>query len=627
MASNVDDLEADVAWFDHAPGALAPLAPAASRAGQPEPPVWSFGPFVLDTVGRTLQEAGAPVRLGSRAFDLLLVLLRHAGDLVPRQALMAAAWPGEVVEDNTLRVQLSALRKALGDGQRGRHFIKNIPGRGYVFVGEPGRGRPSAGPAARLPAGVSRSLGPDDSLRSVCEGLGQARVVTLLGPGGIGKTTVAIAAARAQALSRADGAVFVELAPLPPGAASEAVVATVCVALAIGPAPAHDADDAHDADEARLIAHLAPRALLLVVDNCEHVIDTLAPLLERVLLAAPRVQVLATSREALRIAGERVHRLSALAYPVPTGRLAAADAIGYPAVALLVERIAALDETFVLTDDNATAVAAICRTLDGSPLALELVATMVRTLGLADLVDSLEQRILGWPNQRRATSPRHHTLGSAIAWSWQLLSPREQRVLGRLTTFRTAMDFADAVAVAADDEADRAATHDTLCELVAKCWLIPVAGREPVRLRMERVPRAFARARWEPLGEVAAVRARHAQRVVARVAAARLAAAGDDPATGPAPQAVDCAEVAAAAAFLADDAETVDLAADLLAEAARTVADPALHVEVDRLLAQASHGTGALAPFRRFVDRVLASPVRRGPWGNAIGATGLLADG
>src|SRR5271168_685299 len=339
----------------------------------------AFGPFRLFVAQRLLLEGDTPARLGNRAFDILTALVERAGEIVGKQELIARVWQKTFVEEANLKIQVSALRRALGDGQGGRRFVATIPGRGYSFVApiwfveRPQAAIPAATMhvgAHNLPYAATRMIGREEAMAALASRLSSGRFVTIVGPGGIGKTTVALAVAERLIGSYGDGVWLVDLAPLGDPRLVPSAVATV---LGLGirtenPLPS-------------LIAGLRDRRLLLVLDTCEHVIDAAAGLAMAVLDSAPRVNILLTSRERLKVAGEGEYRLGPLSNPQPSPRLTAAEASAFPAVQLFVERVSAIVEDFALTDTTAQPVVEICRRLDGLPLAIEFAAPQVAALG------------------------------------------------------------------------------------------------------------------------------------------------------------------------------------------------------------------------------------------------------
>jgi DNA-binding winged helix-turn-helix (wHTH) protein len=336
-----------------------------------------FGPFRLLPTQRLLLEADKPVRLGSRALDILIALVERPGELVSKAELMARLWPSAFVEEGTLKVHVAALRRALGDGHSGRRFIATSPGQGYHFVApvtraeEPERTAPTAastGHERNLPVLLTRLIGRSDTIARLAEQLPRQRLLTVVGPGGIGKTSVALAVADTQIAAYEHGVWLVDLAPL----ADPRFVPTA-LAAAIG------FEIRSENSLPGLIAFLKDKRMLLVLDNCAHVVDAAAGLAVAILKGAAGVHILATSREPLRAQGEQVYRLPPLSSAPASPRLSAAEALAYPAVELFVERAGSLGE-FELRDADAPIIAEICRQLDGIPLAIEFAAARVGAL-------------------------------------------------------------------------------------------------------------------------------------------------------------------------------------------------------------------------------------------------------
>src|SRR5437660_6601606 len=404
--------------------------------------IFAFGPFRLLAAQRLLLEGDTPVRLGSRAFDILAALVERSGEVVAKQELIARAWPQTFVEEANLKMQVSALRRALGDGQGGHRYVATVPGRGYNFVApvhrdEPARAalRPAVALAHNLPLAATRMIGREEAVATLVSRLSRQRLVTVVGPGGIGKTTVALAVAERMISDYEHGVWLVDLAPLGDPRLVPSTVATV-LGLEVhteNPLPG-------------LVAGLRDRQMLLLLDNCEHVIDAAASLAAAVLTGLPRVNILATGREPLGAAGERVHRLGPLSSPPTSSGLTAAEAAAFPAVQLFVERATAIVEDFALTDANAQPVVEICRRLDGLPLAIEFAAPRVEVLGVAALAASLDSLpLLG--AQRRTAMLRHRTMRSVVDWSYGLLSEDEQRFFRALGIFAGAFTVNDAAVV------------------------------------------------------------------------------------------------------------------------------------------------------------------------------------
>ncbi|MET0350411.1 MAG: winged helix-turn-helix domain-containing protein [Rhizobacter sp.] len=473
----------------------------------------TFGPFTLLPASGVLLEGGRPVRLGGRAFGLLAGLLQRAGEVVSKAELIALVWPGDGAEETTLRVHIGALRKVLGDGQGGVRYIANVAGRGYAFVGTVDRAAestmatapppavPSAARARRpLPARLARLVGRDDVVASLVRHLPHKRLITLCGAGGMGKTTVALAAAEQLLASYPDGVHFVDLCTITePALVPDAVAAAVDFAP-----PAADGPGA-------LVAYLRHKRLLLVLDGCEHLLEAAASMVVTLLPAAPGVDVIATSREPLQCDGEWVQRLPPLACPPVDGAISAVDALRYPAVQLFVERAIASLDSFQLGDDDAPRVSELCASLDGMPFALELAAAQVDAFGIRGLLRLLDDRFRVLSNGMRHQLPRHRTLRALLDWSFDSLSPVEQRTLSRLAVFRGEFTVEWAAAVAGHDLATPFALVDAIGSLAAKSLLAVDTASDTVRYRLLDTTRVYAHEKLVQRGEDAEARRRHAE--------------------------------------------------------------------------------------------------------------------
>lgn len=488
-------------------------------------PALAFGPFILDRARKQLLENDRALRLGGRAFDLLTALTERAGEVLSRQELEAKVWPHTIVEETSLRVHVSALRKILGDGIGGARYIANVPGRGYSFVvpvtalhGEAAAPAPSptvtnAAPIPtrrthNLPARLNHAIGRTAITRMLGERLASRRLVSIVGSGGMGKTTVALAVAESQLGRYPDGVWFVDLAPLTDPARVPRALAS---ALQIS-ASAED-------PWATLRDPLRESRMLIVLDNCEHVIDAAASLVERVLREAPAVHILATSREALEAEGEWVHRLAALEAPVPDDPVDLERALMYPAIQLFAERASASSDAFVLTDENIATVAHLCRQLDGMPLAIELAAGRIDSLGLQGLADRLDEMFALLTRGRRTVLPRHRTLQALLDWSHDLLTDIERVVLRRLSIFPAGFTLDSACAVLASDELPSTAVVDGVMGLAAKSLVAVDVSGETVLHRLLYTTRTYAADKLAHSGEsvrIAAAHARHYEEVLAR---------------------------------------------------------------------------------------------------------------
>ena len=467
---------------------------------------FAFGSFRLIPAQRVLLDDGKPLRLGSRALDILTTLVEQAGETVHKDRLIARAWPDTVVDDGALRVHVAALRKALGDGRAGRRYIANNPGRGYAFVAPVTRehqysapATPGGGTAAdNLPVPLTRIVGREDIVAALAAQLAQRRLLTIVGPGGIGKTTVAVAVARAVTRAYADGVWFVGLASL---LDPDLVPSAVNTALGITQSGADQLSG--------LAAWLRDKHALIVLDSCEHVIGAVAPLAEAVLKVAPQLHILATSREPLRAEGEWLHRLASLDLPPESLELSAAGALGYSAVQLFSERAMAAADGFILDDANVTAVLEICRRLDGLPLALELAAARTDVFGVRELAAHLDDRFRVLTSGRRTALPRHQTLSATLDWSYQLLGEAERTVLHRLAVFAGDFSLDAAVAVAADIASSKVVDH--IASLVAKSLVAADLRDETAQYRLLDTTRLYAFDKLRSAGELPEAARRHAE--------------------------------------------------------------------------------------------------------------------
>ncbi len=432
--------------------------------------------------------------------DLLIALLERPGELVTKAELIARAWPDTAVEPSNLRVQMSAVRRALKD-RSGEAYIVAASGRGYRFVAPiEARRPPQALRQHHLPASLVATIGRESDIADISERLSQTRLLTIVGPGGIGKTTLALACARALEPRFADGAIFVEV--------TEAGDLAMAVAAALGLRFPEEA-----AIEA-LTAFIAPLELLVVLDSCEYAIDEAARLAEAILRSSPNTTILCSSREPLLAEGESAWRIDPLAVPPDDKPITADQALDFSAVRLFVDRALAADRRFWLTDADGGLVASICRRLDGLPLAIELAAGRIPAFGLAGLVSALDDRFQPLLRGRRTAIPRHRSLAAAIGWSYDSLSEVEQRALRRLSVFQGPFSADTAAHLLLGTTADREPAHEVLSNLVAKSLVIADLGQTPPEYRLLDTTRDYARRKLEAAGELGATAARHAAGVV-----------------------------------------------------------------------------------------------------------------
>ena len=482
-------------------------------------PALAFGPFVLDRARKQLLENDRPLRLGGRAFDLLAALTERSGEVLGRQELEARVWPHTIVEETSLRVHISALRKILGDGIGGARYIANVPGRGYSFVvpvvvldavrettapavltADASRVAIPARRTHNLPARLNHAIGRSAVTRTLGERLATRRLVSIVGPGGMGKTTVALAVAESLLGRYPDGVWFVDLAPLSdPSRVPRALASALQISVS--------AEDPW----ATLRDPLRDSRMLIVLDNCEHVIEAAASLAERVLREAPEVHILATSREALEAEGEWVHRLAALDAPVADDRTDLEQGLSFSAVQLFVERAGANSDSFALTGANLQIVAHLCRQLDGMPLAIELAAGRIDSLGLQGLAARLDEMFALLTRGRRTALPRHRTLQALLDWSHDLLTDVERVVLRRLSIFPASFTLESAFAVLASDDLPATAVIDGVIGLASKSLVAVDVSGEVVLHRLLYTTRTYAADKLARSGEGRRLAAAHAE--------------------------------------------------------------------------------------------------------------------
>lgn len=443
-----------------------------------------FGPFELIPERSVLLQDGENVHVGSRALSLLTILVQNKGTLVSGADLTAQIWPDTNVGEANLRVHLAAIRKILSEGGCPDGCIVTLPGRGYQFTlpvtlrktTDHQNGR------SHIPRLLAKLIGRDQVVQEILSDLTDHRLISIVGSGGIGKTSVALAAAERALEMYPDGAFFVDFTSL---TASSPLTFALASSLQL---PASSG-----IDETGVLDYLRQREALIVFDNCEHVIESAASFAEKVLRECPDVHLLATSREPLRAEGELVKRLLPLQAPsLGDSSLTAVEALAFPAVQLFVERALSGVAGFSLTDEDAPALALLCNKLDGIPLAIELAAARIDLFDIRTLTNQLEDCLEILTRGRRTAQERHRTLRATLDWSYGLLSDGEQLLLARLSVFRSEFDRDAALMVATDHVMTRGRIMESLPNLVAKSLLVMSNERSIPVFRLLDSTRAYA---------------------------------------------------------------------------------------------------------------------------------------
>jgi predicted ATPase/DNA-binding winged helix-turn-helix (wHTH) protein len=466
----------------------------------------TFGQFQLFPSKRMLLRSGKHVELGSRALEVLIVLVAQAGEVITTRDLVQMVWKGVVVDESCIRVHISALRKALSCPEASTSYVVNIPGRGYSFVApvtlvaidvESAAAIQSI-PAGELPPRLVRMVGRDDTVKAISDLLKQHRFVTISGLGGMGKTTVAIAVAH-HFRSQFEGMViFLDLSAITD---SSMLPGTLAAAVGVQYQEAEPLQT--------LVGLIRDMHLLVVFDSCDHAIDAVTCLAETLFGQAEHTHILVTSREPLRAEGEHTYRLGSLACPPEQADLTAVDAMTFSAVQLFVERVAHNQSAFYLSDNDAPVVAHVCRKLDGIALAIELGAGQVPAYGIQGIAELLKNRFsLFWEGRRNAMS-RHQTLNAMIDWSYDLLSANEAMVLRRLSVLTGKFSLEVATQVVAP-QGHEMMVIDAIGRLVTKSLVLAESNNCLMCYRLPYTTRAYALEKLHGAGEFDSTTERHA---------------------------------------------------------------------------------------------------------------------
>lgn len=473
--------------------------------------IYESGQLEVDLARRELRVRGVPVPIGGRAFEIIEVLVQAAGELVTKNDLMKRVWPGAIVEENTLWVHISAVRKALGPD---RGMLKTVAGRGYRLIGtwHSSRGgsptgevalRPILAPSPtvllnNLPAASTNLIGRDQAVQELLDLLSAYRVITLTGPGGIGKTKLAVETAREMLALGHNDVWLVELASLmEPDLLPSAVASALGLRIEVADRTAEVV--------ARAIGN---RKILLLLDNCEHIVEAAARYAETMIRLCPYATILATSREVLRIDGEHVFRVPPL--DVPDERVTPDDILRSSAVQLFVERTTATQSAFLPDEKNLPDIASICQRLDGIPLAIEFAAARAATLGVSQVNSHLHDRFNLLTAGRRTTLARHQTLRAALDWSYDLLTASEQRLLRHLSIFPAGFTLEAATAVIGS-AGHETAVMDSIANLVDKSLAMLDASASGGRWRLLETIRAHGLEKLRENGEAEGALRRHAE--------------------------------------------------------------------------------------------------------------------
>ena len=462
----------------------------------------AFGPFCLTSSERLITRDGVPLEIGGRSLDLLIALIDQPGRVLSKHELLKRVWADVIVEDSSLRFHMASLRRILRDGQDGARYIATQVGVGYAFVAQvqklPTADSGFSQPAlkreqqrqrvelevavANLPARSPRVIGRERDVQLLSERVTKTQLFTVVGPAGVGKTTLAVEIGHVSGERFANRISFVDL-----GRLEDPALVPSAIAAALGiPVQAEDPMTV-------VLGHIRAQELLLILDNCEHVISAVATIVDRVRDAAPKAHILATSREPLRVRGEHVHWLRPLDYPSEAADLALDQLLEYPAVELFIERASAADSALAIDIEAARMVADMCRRLDGMALPIELAAVRVAGHGLRATSRLLGERFsLAWTGPRTAV-PRQQTLQATLDWSFDLLSEVERRTLERLSVFLGPFTLDAALHVVTDGIIDAEAAVTALDELTTKSLISPDPSTDGGSYRLLEMTRAYAR--------------------------------------------------------------------------------------------------------------------------------------
>lgn len=496
--------------------------------------MYTFGRVTVSLECREVCVDGQPRYIGARAFEILELLVKAAGKLVSKDEIMEAVWPDTIVVENNIQVHISTLRKLFG----GKHgWIRTESGRGYrlappvdathaTHAAHAGRLPDALEPVRSVRTGAAPRkcplIGREPEAAELHALLEREAFVTLVGPGGVGKTHLALEVAAAWSAVRGIEMVRIDLAGCPGGATLESAVLGA-LGLPGGPA----------AGQADVVRAIGGQRVMLVFDNAEQHVGELADLCEAIADENAGAILVVTSREPLRVAGERVYRVGPL--PVPPAGATEGEIVACGAVRMFLARARAMGTDVPADAKTLDAIATVCRRLSGLPLALELGAARVALLGIQGLAADLDKSVLSLSGGLRTAHPRQQTLRATIEWSYRLLDDAERTVLCRLAVFPDAFPLDAACALAACDELGGARVLDCLVSLASKSLLVVHSVGLSKRYSLLEVVRAYALEKLAESGEAGRVHARCASFTAAERADSRPPAAPAQPRLAAAP--------------------------------------------------------------------------------------------
>lgn len=482
--------------------------------------IYVFGAFCLCQSSRTLKYNDIDVSLGSRAFDLLAALVGANGQVLTIKELMAIAWPNSIVESSNVRVQVAHIRRALEACCADKRYIASVAGRGYCFVEPVDRftrttenilTADSAGKVlqasvvvearaqAKLPAPLKVVVGRQSCIVELSELVRNKSLITLLGPAGVGKTTLAVLVAYEVQKDFDNNIFFVDLS-------TASCLETVIVALALAIGYKTSGGDLLPG----LLDFLSTRKTLILFDNCEHVIAAVATLCMQITESISNATLLTTSREALRLSNEFVYMVNPLQCPPEAASVTAQQALLWPAIQLFMFKANEGGANSILADDDVACVAELCHRLDGNPHAIGLAASRVATFGIKGLANLVSKQFVLYWQGRRDLCPRQQTVEAMIGWSYHLLNGRDQQILCRLAVFHGEFPIEAAIAVASDDEFDAFEVSEAIANLADKSLIKLVFDYNQTQVRLFETTKAFAQVRLSRFQNKDQIAFRHA---------------------------------------------------------------------------------------------------------------------